>query len=795
MTDSALSVSKAVNAEKVIFPPQGHCGGEGLKYLVTDSRSAVYPAQTLFAALRTPVGDGHKYIGDLYKRGVRAFLVENAPDTADFPEATFIVVKSVGESLGRLAAERLSGYDAGIVVTGSVGKTKFKELLFSSLARAYKVRRSPGSWNSSIGVPLAVWKMTEGEMPRYIITEAGIDAPGQGVFLRSIIGGSHKTGVITPITDEHDGEFTSHTAKIREKLKIVSDCNLIVYADTDTDLRREMEALAAVRKDMRIVPVRQTDEPTVYHALVKAVLAETGNAGMYDPNIPLVDSRREIQKGIFGNTLISDYFTPDIQSLNDALDFMRRQSGSASGSVLILGSLLTAGEDIKAVYENAFRMAADYGITKILCCSDECVRLDFDIPAGIEVGISPLTDCRIPDEYHSGTLLRDSRILLFGMSRRFTEALFGAGHDTVLEVNLDAIVHNYNLYRRLLPAGTGMVGMVKASAYGMGALEVGRTLQSLGAAYLAVAVVDEAIDLRNAGITMPIMVLNPVTNQSAALFAYSIEPAVFSMEELELLIETAHREGVSGWPIHVKLDTGMHRVGFIESRLDALIERLRRQKAVRVASVFSHLATADCTDMDDYTEAQLQSFYSMTRRIEEGLGYTFKRHILNTAGMMRFADCGPYEMARLGIGLYGVSPLDNTYGIALKTVATFKSRIISLKTWPAGTPIGYGCRGVTERESVIATIPAGYADGVNRMLGRGNASFTVKGIPCRTIGNICMDLCMIDVTDVPEVSVGDEVEIFGPSAPVEALAEKLGTIPYEVLTWVSPRVRRIYYRK
>ncbi|MDE5632390.1 MAG: alanine racemase, partial [Muribaculaceae bacterium] len=330
---------------------------------------------------------------------------------------------------------------------------------------------------------------------------------------------------------------------------------------------------------------------------------------------------------------------------------------------------------------------------------------------------------------------------------------------------------------------------------GMGAVEIGRTLQSQGAAYLAVAVVDEAVALRNAGITMPIMVLNPVTNQSPALFAYNIEPAVFSLDELCLLVETAVREGVSDFPIHIKLDTGMHRVGFIEEQLDGLIESLAAQKSLVVSSVFTHLATADCLDLDDYTQLPLQRFYAMTDKLRKGLGRDFKRHILNTAGMMRFAECGPYEMTRLGIGLYGVSPLPPSVSADLQPVATFKSRIISLKHWPAGTPVGYGCRGVTSRDSVVATVPVGYADGVNRRLGRGNASFVVRGVACPTIGNICMDLCMIDVTDAQGVSVGDEVEIFGPSASVEALAETLGTIPYELFTWVSPRVRRIYYRK
>lgn len=285
---------------------------------------------------------------------------------------------------------------------------------------------------------------------------------------------------------------------------------------------------------------------------------------------------------------------------------------------------------------------------------------------------------------------------------------------------------------------------------------------------------------------MPVMVLNPVTNQCPALFAYNIEPAVFSIEELNLLVETARRERVSDFPIHLKLDTGMHRVGFIEEQLDALIDCLKNQDSLTVASVFSHLATADCLDKDGYTQSQLDRFYAMTDKLRRELGTDFKRHILNTAGMMRFADCGPYEMTRLGIGLYGVSPVPGSGAEELQTVATFKSRIISLKHWPAGTPIGYGCRGVTARDSIIATVPVGYADGVNRLLGRGNASFIVRGVPCPTIGNICMDLCMVDVTDAVGVAVGDEVEIFGQNASVEALAETLDTIPYELFTWVSP---------
>lgn len=335
--------------------------------------------------------------------------------------------------------------------------------------------------------------------------------------------------------------------------------------------------------------------------------------------------------------------------------------------------------------------------------------------------------------------------------------------------------------------------MVKASAYGMGAEEIGRALQSQGAAYLAVAVVDEAVALRDAGITMPVMVLNPITNRYHTLFSYNLEPAIFSPEELNRMLAEAKTEGVSGFPIHIKIDTGMHRVGFLENQIDYIAEVLQGQENVRVASVFTHLATADCLDMDEYTAGQIEAFQRIAGKLAYRLGYNPKRHYLNTAGMMRFADSGDYDMARLGIGLYGISPYAGPEAAFLKPVAAFRSRIISLKHWPAGTPIGYGCKGRTERDSIIATVPVGYADGVNRHLGNGGAGFVVRGVECPTIGNICMDLCMVDVTDAQGVSVGDSVEIFGSQMPVERLAERLGTIPYEILTSVSPRVRRTYF--
>lgn len=761
---------------------------DNYRHLVADSRAVYEPAETVFAAIRTDVGDGHRYVRGLYDMGVRAFLVKYIPDDCRGLDARFFVVDDVQEALGEIAYSRIRGNEGGIVVTGSCGKTTMKELLYRALLPLADARCSPRSWNSGIGLPLAVWDMTSyGKKADYFITEAGIDAPGQGDFIHSVIRNSHHLGVLTPVTDEHDEAFPSHADKVREKLQILAACRTVVYDATDpvTDalVRKWADTWAEVGMPRTVIPVTKGSFATIYHALADKVLDVLGYAPaqrLHVPSLPLADKRREISAGNFGNIIVCDRFTADLRSLRDALDFMRRHATPTHPRVLALGRLLCRkGEAEADVRAEAHRMAALFG-TEVL---------DID-------GVNPDLLVR----YHRGELLRDRQILVFGEPDKplldFAEALESAGHDTTLEVDLDAIVHNYNHYRSLVPPGTGIVAMVKASAYGMGSVEIGKTLQSHGAAALAVAVIEEGIALREAGISMPVMVLNPVTNRYPALFSHRLEPAVFSLDELDRLIAEAESAGVKGYPVHIKLDTGMHRVGFLEEHLDAIAARIAATDAVKVESVFSHLATADCLDMDDYTHLQLDTFGRMTDALRQKLGYAFRRHILNTAGMMRFADFGEYEMARLGIGLYGISPYPGKDGAVLRPVAAFRSHIISLKHWPAGTPVGYGCKGrTTVADSIVATVPVGYADGVNRRLGGGRASFVVRGVECPTIGNICMDLCMVDVSAVPGVTVGDTVEIFGPSMPVGRLADTLGTIPYEILTSVSPRVKRVYVRK
>ncbi|MDE6415403.1 MAG: alanine racemase [Duncaniella sp.] len=771
------------------------------KYILADSRSVFDPAETVFAAIRTGIGDGHRFIPELAAKGVKMFLVEEIPPYCFNIDATFIVVKNVPEALNRIACSRIKGFSNLIVITGSIGKTVTKELIFNTLNGQCRVVRSPRSWNSRIGLPLAVCDMNVNDHPRpdVAIVEIGIDGPGQAELRLDCLPDESMTGVITPITDEHDSAFASHREKIIEKVKLLARCRDIFYADSDPEVGEVLREMTRAT----LHPVTTGDYPSIYHALAAEVTEFMGYDASGVSALPLVDKRREIYEGEFGNTIFHDQFTSDIRSLREALDFFRRHSSPEKRHVLVLGDLLLpAGckteEQIKDKYFEAFDLARAFGVEKIYNMSAELSEISgsIDLPDYVEV-CNPVMPY-ILSSYQNGTLMRDSQILLFGRRggalAEFADVCMTAGHDTSLEVDLDALAHNFNYYRSLLPRSTRLVAMVKASAYGMGSVEIGKALQSLGAAYLAVAVIDEGVKLREAGITMPIMVLNPITNRYPALFASHLEPAVFSLEELDRLIQEAERYGVTDYPVHIKLDTGMHRVGFLDDHIDEIASRLASTRAVKVASAFSHLATADCLDKDEYTEKQLERFEEMTSRLRERIGYDFARHILNTAGMMRFAQQGSkYELARLGIGLYGVSPLPDES--SLRPVASFFTHIISLKHWPAGTPVGYGCKGVTSRESVIATVPVGYADGINRLLSRGAVAFNVKGVDCPTIGNICMDLCMIDVTDVPDVKVGDKVEIFGPDAPVERIADILGTIPYEVLTWVSPRVKRVYIKK
>ena len=737
-----------------------------VEHLLIDSRSLFKAENTMFCALHTDAADGHRYIYNMYSQGVRAFLVDNMVcDASNFPDAAFVVVKSVEQAIYAIALQARAALDhvKFIAITGSVGKTVIKEQLFQALYGKVRLQRSPRSWNSRLGVALSITELQPGI--DYAIIEVGIDRVGDMARLANLVRPTY--GIFMPITDEHSSGFDSIEQKTAEKALLFANCSHVISVGS-----------AQLHANALHSPTTQVDTNLQAVEKMAQLIGVTPNSDTFIPS-----NRIDVREGVNDCVVLFDSFTNDYRSLISALDFMRRRCTPTRSNTVILSNIF--GADSATVINLLYR----FGINRVITIGSDSYS---DIPSTISlqhfVSVEQFIASVDTNQFSSES------ILIFGRGLRpIKDILAVPRHDSIMEVNLDALIHNFNYYRSLLQSTTGVIAMVKASAYGIGAVEVAKTLQAQGATMLAVAVIEEGIELRRGGISMPIVVLNPVTGNYKALFNNNLEPSVFSMRELATLVNAAQSCGIDSFNAHIKLDTGMHRVGFTEAELPQLITYLKSSAHIRVASIFSHLATADCPDMNDYTELQLTTFHRMSSAIIEALPYPVKRHILNTAGIMRYPEY-QYDMVRLGIGLYGVSPLDTMPG-DLRPVATLRSTIISIKHWPAGTTIGYARRGKLTRPSVIATIPIGYADGINRHLGRGAASFVVRGIECSTVGNICMDQCMIDITDVPAAAIGDPVEIYGPQMPVQRLAATLDTIPYELLTAVSPRIHRIYFRE
>lgn len=804
--------------------------------LLTDSRSLTYPERTLFFALTTPSGDGHRYVAELYRRGVRNFVVRRRPDTADacYADANFFVVPDVKEALQRLARahrDKFPGLPV-IGITGSRGKTTLKEWLNHLLGSSMHTVRSPRSYNSQIGVPLSLWEISpEAELG---IFEAGISEYGEMDTLRQMI--SPTLGIITNVGIEHADGFSSRSDKCDEKLRLFAECPLLIHSADDPLLaQRAAAAIPAERRltvsrigareaDIKIhtaidrnsgvthvrfasprfdmdgdIDIPFTSEAAIDNASLSiATLMALGinpeDLSSRFSTMPHIDTRLNVVEGVNDCTLITDHYASDYQSLLSALDFMSRRRTPGTRATVILPDMeASAPGDNAAIYENAARLLARHSI-------DRVIGIGADISSHAHMfdmaekqfypTFADFTSKVTPSDFdHDLILIKGGDNIDVD---KITDILEARQHETVLEVDLDAMIHNFNLFRARLLPHTGIVAMVKASGYGAGSYELARTLQNQGAAYLAVAVADEGMDLRKSGITMPIMVLNPKVTNYHTLFTHMLEPEVYSFDILHEIISEGRRYGVKGFPIHIKLDTGMHRLGFLGEDIDRLIDELKSQDVVTPRSTFSHLAAADCPDMDDYNRMQFELFDSWSSRLKTAFP-DMLRHILNSTGITRFPEY-QYDMVRLGICLYGIPTLDDGSQSDLQPVSSLRTVIISIKEWPAGTTIGYSRKGVLTRDSRIATIPIGYADGLRRALGCGKSSVWINGALCPIVGNICMDICMIDVTDV-QCSVGDRVEIFGPNINVATIADTLGTIPYEVLTSVSTRVKRVYFRE
>ena len=772
-----------------------------IDWLLTDSRSLVFPEQTLFFAIRTQKNDGHKFIPELYRRGVRAFVVSKAPEEP-MPDANYLVVTSPLRAMQRLAERHRETFTnlPVIGITGSNGKTVVKEWLYQLLSPELNITRSPRSWNSQIGVPLSVWRITD--KTQLAIFEAGISEPGEMAALEAII--QPTIGVLTHLGSAHDENFGSRREKCMEKLRLFRHAKAIFYNGSDelvseciSQCRFEGEPVLIDTNSQFTIHNSQLADPATAENIATCV-AVAKYLGLDDEvirerveRLEPVAMRLEVQQGRDGCTIITDTCNCDLGSLEIALDFMRRRSDSAGRKhKLILSDIKQTGLTLTELYTHVADLVSRYDV-------DEFIGIGAEVSAGMS-NVGPIAGLPISSpEAGRGLLfptvdaflasdafasLHDRVILIKGARAarfdRIADAMQQQVHQTTLEVNLSQLQQNLNHYRSFMQPQTKIVCMVKAGAYGAGAVEVSRTLQAGGADYLAVAVADEGVELRRAGITANIMVMNPEMGTFHTLFEHNLEPEVYSFRLLEALIHAAQREGITSYPIHIKLDTGMHRLGFDPQRdMPQLIARLQAQKALLPRSVFSHFVGSDSIDFDAFTQHQWELFLSASQRLQDAFPYPILRHICNTAAIPRFPQrhC---DMVRLGIGLY-------------ENISTLKTTILQIHDVPAHETVGYSRRGRVTRPSRIAALPIGYADGLDRHFGCGHGYCLVAGQKAPYIGNICMDVCMIDVTDIP-CREGDTAIIFGPQLPPSQLASTIDTISYEILTSVSPRVKRIY---
>ena len=799
--------------------------------IVIDSRQVSFNDEVAFVAIRGIHHDGHHFVENLYLKGLRVFIVESLPENIrKFAGGTFIVTGNSVRALQLLGSYKRNKFKSPVIaITGSAGKTIVKEWLADVLGLTIPVVRSPKSFNSQVGVPLSVWKLDE----RYKlgIFEAGISFPGEMDKLQKII--DPDIGVITNVGDAHSENFRDNREKALEKLKLFRNASVIIYC-SDHELIRQLiredtgfgnkkvvgwsftniNAEIFVRKNScraghTFVTLKYnghendfeipfSDRSSVENAITVAAVClflgtdieiiRKGISGLVS-----VAMRMELRSGINKCILIEDYYNSDPGSLGMALEYMRSQSGKHQDkkkTTLILSDFLQSGRDSGELYSEVAALLTKTGIDRFI---------------GIGEGLSQNSDFFETDsKFYSSTdefirgfirsdysdeiiLLKGARLYEF---EKIGELLEQQVHQTVLEINLDAISHNLNEFKRHLNPDTRIMVMVKAFAYGSGPAEIAGLMEYHRISYLGVAYADEGIQLRNAGVSLPVMVMNPDPAASEHLIRYNLEPEIYSFNSLERFTKIASKHGLLGYPIHIKIDSGMHRLGFMPEEIEELAGKIKASESVKIASVFSHLAASEDPSYDTFTKKQIGIFLKAADILQAAAGYLFLRHILNSSGIVRFPQF-QFDMVRPGIGIYGAATLE---GLSLKNTGRFKTRISQVKKIPANEPVGYNCMDVADRERIIAILPVGYADGLNRRLGGGNGSLFIKGRRVPIIGNICMDMCMADITGL-NAEPGDEAEVFGENISILEVAEKCGTIPYEILTSIPERVKRIFFRE
>ena len=818
----------AYSLDEVVRAVEGRPVGEVhgiVREILTDSRRIVYPEGALFVALKGPRHDGHRFIPLLYRQQVRFFLVDHLPEhPEEFHDACFILVEDTLKALQKLAAMHRQSFTKPLIaVTGSNGKTIVKEWLVQALAGRKYVVRSPKSYNSQVGVPLSLWLLDNNY--DYGVIEAGISKPGEMERLEKMI--RPDIGILTNIGEAHQEHFASLREKLLEKLTLFEQADMLIYRGIpwiDKEIREKFgkkkmrlftwseestadlqilsigknkgttDISAVYRGKKMEIRIPFTDRASVENAIhVWAVLlyleCEPDYIARSMQHLQPVAMRMEIRKGTGRCLLINDYYNSDLQSLRIALDYLKQQN-NRMGRTVILSDILQSGKPKDELYHDVAELIREAGINRFVGIGPDISDFASLFPAdamffpGTEAFLDALSSMEFR---HEVILLKGARDFQF---ERISNRLEEQVHQTVLEVNLDALVHNLNVYRSLLRPETRLMVMVKAFAYGSGAYEIARTLEYQQVDYLAVAYADEGVTLRQSGIRLPVMVMNPETSAFDTIIRYSLEPELYNMEVMEAFIRRLESAGLQDYPVHLKIDSGMHRLGFLPEETQMLTDRIAKTEALYVRSVFSHLAASEAPEHDDFTRQQINTFREVATEIQDSLGYKVLWHILNSAGIERFPEA-QFDMVRPGLGIYGIS---TTLQDRMKTVSRFKSVVTQVKNVRAGETIGYGRSEKARQDMTVAVVPVGYADGLMRSLSNRKGWLYVKGKRVPIAGRVCMDMCMLDVTGL-DVKAGEPVEIFGDHIAIEKLAQQAGTIPYEILAGISARVKRVYVRE
>lgn len=790
-----------------------------IRTLLTDSRKLRDVKHGLFFALKAR-RDGHTFIPEVYDSGGVNFVISDPDfDTKAFQGANFFLVDDTLAALQVLAAAHRNRFKYPVIgITGSNGKTVVKEWLHQLLAPEKNIVRSPKSYNSQIGVPVSIWEMNEEN--DLAIFEAGLSKTSEMESLARVI--QPTIGILTNIGVAHQEGFSSVDEKIHEKLKLFEGVDLFIYSNKYLEnyqaelpginqfswsmhepanlsvfdgevLENKYQFLRAKFKGEEIqAMIPFSDQASVENAVICwATLLAMG----YQPEevdkrleklIP-VGMRLELKTGINNCSVIDDSYSLDLSSLAIALDFLKQQN-QHQRKTLILSDI--PGSGTNQVYEQLRHLLENKSVDRLIAVGEQISKYAIDFPFEIET-FKSTADLLL----HFSTLQFQNETILLKGARSFGfEQLSGLltqkVHETILEINLTALEHNLNHYKSQLGAGTKIMAMVKAFSYGSGSFEIANLLEFNKVDYLAVAYADEGVELRKAGCTLPIMVMSPDAMAFETILEHKLEPEIYCLRILKEFDEVLKRKKLEHYPIHIKLDTGMHRLGFMDTEMDELLQFLLNSTSMRVQTVFSHLVASEDLLQDSFTEQQITLFSALANKLVAGLDYTFMRHIANTSGISRWPDAR-FDMVRLGIGLYGIDTAYDTNS-PLQTVTSLKTSISQIKTIPAGDTIGYGRVGKMPLGGKIATVKIGYADGYNRALGEGKGKMIVNAKLVPTIGKICMDMCMLDITGIDAVE-GDEVVVFNDQIRVEDIAKELDTIPYEVLTGISQRVKRIYY--